>query len=193
MKTIRLLLAGALTTAAVSTSAYAGYYQLSHLDGLYNYVKLSEGETYSGTFDLTNKGFDPACEDVVWAKLAFAFADDALFGDFNYSGFWLGDPKEYAKVKYDGNVTWLGEVDGSIWNYDWVSITGSVGSLLVNALQDGILSYTVKLKHGDAYLKEVKLEACSVDVPCVPDNGSTVALLGLGLLGLAAVKRRKQQ
>jgi hypothetical protein len=43
---------------------------------------------------------------------------------------------------------------------------------------------------GDGADQRFTLQIGSVGVPGVPDGGSTVSLLGLGLLGLAALRRR---
>ncbi len=192
MQTYTKLLLGALTAAALGTAAHAASYTITHLAGPeYRYLTQG-GPAYTNTFDLTGVGFNPATEDVVWARINFAFADDAFLGDLKICGIWLGDPKEYASAVLDGETVNLGEVDGNILFYDWKTVSGSTGNLLAN-LQDGLLTYSVSVNCGDAWLKEVDLKACSTVTPRVPDSGSTLTLLGLSLLGLVALKRRRQK
>lgn len=183
--------AGLLSAGA----AQAATYDLTHLGGLNQYQLLTTTQSYTNTFTLP--GFNNAAEDITWAKLSFAFADDDPLGDGIqiWKFFIPGDGPENVSIEFDGNVVDLGDVDGSYLLaplfYSWESVAGSSGSLLLNALQDGSLTYTVSVTSGDTYLKEVNLLAKS-DVRRVPDSGSSVALLGLGLLGLAALKRRRK-
>jgi len=183
MKLLKPLIIPCVAAGLLSLSAQANSYSLTHLAGLSGYQYLGTGAYYENTFNLPLA----AGEVVDWAQLSFAFADDAFFGDLK----WLGDAKEYVTVDYDGTVQNLGDVDGSYLLaplfYDWRSISGGAGSVLVNALQDGILHYKVTVTEGDTYLKEVNLKArTSVGVP---DGGSTLAMLGLGILGLSLVRR----
>jgi hypothetical protein len=167
----------ALIATALASSAGAASYDLTHLGGVRSYVHLEAGDSYSRTFVLP--GFNTASEKVLWASLGFAFADHGNDGD------------EIVDVTYDLNIENLGDVDGNHSNpptsYDWRYFTGVSGSLIVNALQDGMLSYSVNVTSGTTFLKEVRLRAESR----VPDGGYTVALLGASLLGLVAFRRRR--
>lgn len=176
-KPLALLLA-ALGFASVSQAAV---YVDVDLAGPLSYYHLSKNDiwshndSYQGTFNILNKGYNPAVERVCDADFWFAFADDSR-----------SDTSEVVKIKVGGLTQYQGDVDGTIWNYDFV--WGSVGgSLLATLSNTGILNYTVKILSGDTYLKEAGLIATTCSVP---DGGATIALLGMGILGLAAVRRR---
>ncbi len=137
--------------------------------------------SYSSTFNILIDGFDPATMKVTSATASFAFADDN--GDNTY---------EYVDILLDGNLFIDDqEVDGSHSNpphsYDWYS--GALSGTLIGSLNnDGILDYTVTVTSGDTYLKRAKLVAQGGYR--VPDGGTTVMLLGVGLTGLAALSRK---
>lgn len=179
MKLLKPLVFPCVAAGLLALSAHANSYNLTDA----TIVKLSAGQSHEGDFNL---GLASG-EVVDWAQLSFAFADDALFGDFR---FW-GDAEEHVTVEYDDNSQNLGDVDGTYFFapflYDWHTISGGAGSLLVNSLQDGNLHYKVSVTEGDTYLKRVNLKArTSVGVP---DGGSTLALLGLGIIGLSLARR----
>jgi hypothetical protein len=139
--------------------------------------------TYSSTFNILNDGYDPTTMQVNSAVASFAFADD---GDSTL---------EYVNVFIDGNLLINGqEVDGTHQNipvsYDWYS--GNLSGSLLAGLQDGVISYSVTITSGDAYLKRAQLVAegsYRSTETSVPDGGSTALLLGLGLVGLVAARR----
>ncbi len=132
--------------------------------------------------------------EIVSAVVKFGFADDS---DYSY---------EYAKAWVQGKFVDLGgdqngdlatEVDGSHqsgWDYH----SGDVDSADFGGLEDGVVEFKVKANQGDFYLKTAKITV-NVDKKStpppppttrVPDAGSSIALLGLGLIGLAAIRRR---
>ena len=65
-----------------------------------------------------------------------------------------------------------------------VTVGGSlIASLLVDLQTDGILWYTITATGGDFRFKVASLQAT------VPDGGTTVGILGLGMLGVAGFRR----
>lgn len=142
--------------------------------------------TYSSTFNILLDGYDPTTMVVTSAEAWFAFADgenDAA----EYVRIYLGSP--YSP--FMGPIEVNGTHNNIPTSYDWRH--GSLsGSLLVD-LQDGIINYRVTVTSGDTYLKRAKLVAEGYEIPRrnVPDGGSTAVLLGLGLLGMGTIARRR--
>jgi hypothetical protein len=148
---------------------------------------LSSGQSYSGTFDITDGvgGYNPAIHTITSAFASFAFADDSDWDTGEYVNVFLGNPF--------GSFISGQEVDGdhpSI-NYAWYGANVS-GVFLADLTADGKLNWKVRVTSGDTYLKVAKLTAQggSSDIPGTPDTGSTMALFALGLVGIAGLRRR---
>jgi hypothetical protein len=138
----------------------------------------SGNPSYSSVFNILLDGYQPATMQVDSAVASFAFAD-------NYDS----DP-EYVNIFLDGNLFLGGlEVDGTHQNiphsFDWYH--GNLSGTLLAGLQDGIISYTVTITSGDAYLKRAKLVA-EGSYRTVADGGLTVLLLGGGMIALGLVR-----
>jgi VPDSG-CTERM motif len=146
----------------------------------------SSSPSYSSTFNILYDGYNPATMLVTSAVVSFGFADDSF------------DTYEYVNVYLDGNLFIAGqEVDGTHQtiptSYDWYH--GSISGTLLAGLQDGVINYTVTVTSGDTYLKRAKLVAQGIYQPSrsVPDGGATALLLGFGLAGLVALRRRSSR
>ncbi len=181
MKQLKKPLAVLLAVLGFGSVSQAAVYVDVDLAGPLSYYHLSKNDiwshndSYQGTFNILDKGYNPNVERVCDADFWFAFADDSQ-----------SDAAEVVKIQVGGLTQFNGDVNGTIWNYDFV--WGSVGgSLLATLSNTGILNYTVRILSGDTYLKEAGLTATTCSVP---DGGATVVLLGVGMLGLAAVRRR---
>lgn len=180
MKILKLLAGSALAFTCLASSASAlTFYDLDVI-----VEKLNTGESYNGDFDINPSGYDPANMQVTSADAYFWLTDDAIGGD---APWWLGgDSEEYVKVSLGGIEWQTEEIDSILFSIDWVS--GALSGTLLGALQDGILEYTVTMTQGDAWLKGAKLIA---EAEYVPDSGTTLACLGLGLGALAFFRRRR--
>lgn len=138
-------------------------------------TKLDQNETYSGTFNIANKGYNSGVESVTSALAQF----------------WLADDLDWPRQSESFTVS-LGS--DSQWSSGPVRLL--VGdklnvTLLADLGADGILNYSVTAATGDFYLLAASLEACTERKPQqVPDGGTTLALLGLGLVGVAGLRRR---
>ena len=156
-------------------------------------VHVNEGQTVTGSFDITDAPvwYNTASEQILSASLAFYFKDDSYF-----------DSQEYARVTVDGS--WFGDtaVGNQLANLPWsfFDIFGSVsGAVSMN--QDGQLNYSVtaldngvpgrRFGNGDFIFTKAVLEVEIGQRANVPDGGATIALLGLGLLGASALRRKR--
>ncbi|MEO0574324.1 MAG: PEP-CTERM sorting domain-containing protein [Pseudomonadota bacterium] len=147
------------------------------------YVNLQQGQSYTVYHDLTSYGV-PDANEVTNAWLRLSFSDGYHRGD------WALD---IANISAAG-VSRTYEVDGThAFGFDvrWIG----VGAAGIDSLNDnGILAVTVNAAntawwagHNDFWWKHSTLYA---NVQAVPAPGA-LALLGLGLLGMGAVRRRR--
>lgn len=152
---------GSVASAAVYTDVK---YIVEHLDG--------ENPSYSGSFDITKYGqFSPGSEEVVSATVSF------LFFGINYNN----DPIsiDVAGDAFTGGKFFLLQLVG-----------GSLSNALSALNADGKIDFSVSINQGGAWLKAARIDAVTRPIRAVPDSASTLALLGVGILGLAAVRRR---
>lgn len=171
------LLVAALGLASVAQAAIYTDVVLAGSDYAYLRAGSATNGSYSNTFNINQHGYDASSMQVVSATVHFAFADD------------LDIQSEWVAIELDTWVSAPIEVDGiplASWTYHWV--WGTLGGTLLATLSDtGLLDFTVRALSGDTYLKEARVVA---DARAVPDSASTLALFGLALLGLAAVRSR---
>ncbi|WP_207308812.1 PEP-CTERM sorting domain-containing protein [Marinobacter caseinilyticus] len=164
MKRIGLVLVGLMLTFSSATAGVI-------VDTVYQYEKVNWGSQYSYTHNLIDEGFTPGT---------------AISGDLKVSIY----------DDYDPWYDFLPEVIlFVIEEFDFdsggISLSSFYGALEVTALAainaDGMLDVTVKSILGDFYLGKSVLTVVTEEVPAP----GTLALLGLGILGLAFQRRRK--
>lgn len=184
----------ALAVAGIATTQANSYVDVDQIG-----VLLSGGSNnrYLGVFDIVNgdgdtgisigapyanpalgpfsdiAGFRPGSEKVDSAYVAFFFRDN-------------DDSKiEEVRIGLD-NTYFTGSTPWGLNNQTF-TILGGEASGAIQALEvDGVLRYNIIRTAGDFYFDYAIL---GVEAH-VPDAGSTVALLGIGLLGMGAIRRK---
>ncbi len=130
------------------------------------------------THDISDSGYSSADFDITDAMLYLSFHDD--------KGVHGGDDKlgESAEVDLLGFLSGdpLFEVDNATYSYT------VDGVALVDLKYDGDLHVAVRAEAGDFYLQKSKLKVKAAHVP----EPASLALLGLGLAGLAGVRKLKK-
>jgi hypothetical protein len=140
--------------------------------------------TQSWTFDITNDGFNPGSALVTDYGIGLNLYDDS--NDNVWWKWWCNDcENEYADFDQPG---WIGdrtfEIGGGGETAGW-SLAG-----LFSINLNGLLDVSLTATSGDFYFGGATLEANGF-AQNVPEPG-TLALLGLGLAGLGAARRRQK-
>lgn len=133
--------------------------------------------SYSGEFNIVEKGFVPGYHIVSAAGITFSLTDNT--GVPVTKGFTIDLDGKLSDSQYTSFLV-LGDTQVSI-------------DLLASLNADGILSYSVTATSGDFLLESAKLCAEASEpsrVNPVPDTGSTLALGGLTLVFFLAARWR---
>jgi hypothetical protein len=179
IKKLKALLAGA-ALASLCTAASAGYYATSFSDyiDVSPDIKLSAGQSVSWTHTLM--GFRPLQDIIDSFSVSVGLRDDAGC-DF------CSDRFEFAALSLPsiipGGDTEVWEVNDTVYTNNGNAL---LGFLQLNAF--GTLDVTLKSISGDFYFTESTLKAKGYAVP----EPGMLALLGLGLAGMALVRRRRE-
>ncbi|MFN3438969.1 MAG: PEP-CTERM sorting domain-containing protein [Acidovorax sp.] len=179
LKTLKVLLAGAaLALASVSASAAVWTQTIDQRPDVYI------GPSFTWTHDLTTAGYNAGSDSISSFKLSLKMYDD---GDgicfFIFCSPDLSFEKAFADLP--------GSAADGLWEVDnsWYTTEGTLGMVATGLLSStGKLEITLKSFLGDFYLDKSTLTATGK----VPEPGA-LSLLGLGLAGLAFVRRRQQK
>lgn len=200
MKALKHILSAATLVAAlgIATTASASLYwedrDPSSGNGPLEFLEEYDTVTYSSDFQMFGPvAYNSALHNITQILVKFYFADDNG-GDsqYEYVDIWVGSTKLWNNQEVDGNHNNAPNsfhlLEKDVTGYD---------ILRSDLLADGKINYTVKIQdlegwrggQEDTYLKIAHLQVWG-DYKQVPDAGATVALVGLGLVGLAAARRR---
>ena len=157
----------ALLLASVSLGRAATYFDNNPADVLLSGFVTS----YTGTFDIAGAGYDPAIETISSAQASFELWDLLLSESLTIK---FGPDTFASSGSFSGFITLSGNVVGAAF--------GTLDST-------GILSYTVHRNSGSFWLTNARLDVETTSRN-VPDAGSSIALLGFAITGLALVRRR---
>lgn len=194
----KLLSLAAITSLFVASQASAiSYYSDVDLIG----QKVTTSSSYSSDFNIVDNGgdslfdlfssllpgpntfsdgYNAATETITNAWAIFVFVDDTW--NQSDSG-WFSDEAETVEVDL-GTMDFQSPIEVGFLS----SVYGSI-SILTDLDEDGILGYTISSTQGDFKVLSAGL-AATYEARPVSDSGTSLALLGLGLLGLVGISRR---
>ena len=167
----------AVFIAALDGAAFANNYSVSETSSQH----VTPGTPATGTLDLTTDGF-------VAPDALSSFTVTLDFDRPNGSG---NSTDPIVDISLDGfSVLTGGTVpDFGAMSYTFTQLSTDGAALLSEINSTGKLSYDVTTGTGNYYLYSATLSA-SDPAGRLPDAGSTMTLLGFGILGICAVARK---
>ena len=183
MKNLRRFL---LTLAVLAANAgLASALTITDLNeyGFESLGQIVQDETgYTDEFNIvTPGGYNPATQEVTSATATFSIWDADM----------PGGGSEQVRIDLGSSSDWITQNNFSL---ALVLSSGLELSLLADLNVDGIISYRLRQAQSGSgtlsyYLEQAELVAQVAELP-VPDGGTTLAMLGLGLIGLGALRRK---
>lgn len=169
------LILGLVFTFGVTGARANLYYD----QDFHNVVLSPTRTTQYGTFNIAVQGYNPSAESLVWAGFAFTFLG-------------YDDREETVRISLGHEVSSYHHIARGF------NLFGGLlaGDALLDLSADGIISYQVRWVSGDPFrLLTASLlaeSASNVSTPStsVPDGGTTLCLLGVGLLALGCARKR---
>lgn len=199
MKTLKQFLSvtALFASLALTSSAAPIFWQDRDPDsgnGPLAYLSENGNASYRSDFDILAAGFNPLEHVITKIVVRFAFADDANDGSEKVD-IVVGNQKLWNDQEVDGNH------NNAPNNYHWLTMDVTGNQSIFDQLSEyGKIAYKVTVQNlltarksdkEDTWLKIAHLKVWGETKPQeVPDAGTTIALLGLGLLGLAAARKR---
>ena len=159
-------------------SANAAFVPATWTDSVGGSVKINQGGSYAYEHDLTNEGFRPLTDLITDFSLSVN-----LFDDNDKTGEWA--TVQVADVLGLGN-TYSFNFTSNNFNHG----TTLLGLIELNAL--GSLSVTINSLYGDFYFGGSKLVAAGLQESRQVPEPETLAMFGIGLVGVAAAARRRK-
>gem|GEM_PF-2020792 len=181
-----MMLGFACLFGALSSTHAISYWDVD----TYGNVELNQGDSKSGTFDITGvgagKGYDATLHTITSGSITVRINEDVdSFFDYFFEFFISETAQAY--------------VGGQIFTETfWFPVNSQFGgslelAALIDLDADGLLSYTISAQQGDFRLVSARLDAEGITrqgpPSNVPDGGTTVAMLGLGLLALVGGRK----
>ncbi len=158
-------------------TANAAFVPATWTDSVGGTVKIQDGGSYSYVHDLTDNGFRPLTDLITDFSLSINLSDDRdIWG-------------EKAVIN-------VGDLLGGItYKFNFFSDNFNHGATLLGLIELnwlGTLSVTINSDYGDFYFRGSNLVAGGVaDTRQVPEP-ETLAMFGIGLVGVAAAARRRK-
>jgi hypothetical protein len=171
------ILAGAVMLGPGSASAVTYTDNVNFgLDGiLFNLGGFNNLST-SETFDITDDGYNPANEEIISFSVTLSLAD------------LLGGNESFAITLGPRTFGGLGPVPSFSFSTD--STDPLNAGVLADLSAEGKLDISVALTSGFLTGFQVVSADLTAESRAVPEGGSSIALLGLGMCGMAGLKRR---